>query len=58
MGIDGLLSLVKPVRKSIHIREYRGKTVAIDAMCWYSSFIYSSPIGFIEEHIAAPKSCV
>ena len=35
MGIEGLLSLVKPARRSIHVREYQGKTVAIDAMRWY-----------------------
>lgn len=34
MGISGLLPLLKPIQRSIHIREYRGKTVGVDAYSW------------------------
>ena len=34
MGIDGLFPLVKPAAREAHARDFRGKTVAVDAMCW------------------------
>ena len=35
MGIDGLLPLVSAATRDAHISELQGKTVAVDAMCWY-----------------------
>ncbi|KAG0739430.1 hypothetical protein G6F16_007501 [Rhizopus arrhizus] len=34
MGITGLLPLLAPITKPIHIQEYAGKIVAIDGHCW------------------------
>ena len=34
MGIKGLLEQLKSITKKIHISEFRGKRVAIDAHCW------------------------
>ncbi|CEG81170.1 hypothetical protein RMATCC62417_15398 [Rhizopus microsporus] len=34
MGISGLLPLLGPITKPIHIQEYTGKVVAIDGHCW------------------------
>lgn len=35
MGITGLFQFLKPVMKPSHVQALRGKTVAIDAMCWW-----------------------
>jgi hypothetical protein len=34
MGIKGLLPLLKPVTKDIHIKQFAGKRVAVDGHCW------------------------
>jgi len=34
MGVSGLLQLLKPVQRPAHLQEFRGKKVAVDAMCW------------------------
>eukprot|EP00062_Callorhinchus_milii_P013296 gi/632961244/ref/XP_007896648.1/ PREDICTED: exonuclease 1 [Callorhinchus milii] len=34
MGIQGLLSFVKEASEPIHIKKYRGQTVAVDMYCW------------------------
>jgi hypothetical protein len=34
MGIQGLLSFLKPLLKDAHISEYKGLTVGIDAYAW------------------------
>ena len=39
MGIDGLLPLVHPATRDAHISEFQGKTVAVDAMCWYVMYL-------------------
>ncbi|CAN0005780.1 unnamed protein product, partial [Laminaria digitata] len=41
MGITGLLPLLKPVTKDIHIRDLKGLTVGIDTYCWLHKGIYS-----------------
>lgn len=41
MGIKGLLQVVKPILKSGHISDYRGKKVAIDGYCWLHKSVYS-----------------
>lgn len=33
MGIEGLLPLLKPIHREVHIRDYKGKSVAIDGHC-------------------------
>lgn len=38
MGISGLLGLLSPVTRDAHIEEFRGKTIAVDGLCW--SVIY------------------
>ena len=39
MGIDGLLPLVSAATRDAHISEFKGKTVAVDAMCWYVVYV-------------------
>uniref|UniRef100_UPI00398ECA35 exonuclease 1 n=1 Tax=Pristiophorus japonicus TaxID=55135 RepID=UPI00398ECA35 len=34
MGIQGLLQFVKEASESIHIKKYKGQTVAVDMYCW------------------------
>lgn len=34
MGIPGLLQVLKDVHTVVHVRDYKGKVVAIDAMVW------------------------
>jgi exonuclease-1 len=34
MGIKGLIPLLDPITQEMHIREYAGKTVAVDGNCW------------------------
>lgn len=34
MGIKGLIPLLKPIQKDIHISEYAGQPVAVDGHCW------------------------
>jgi exonuclease-1 len=33
MGIEGLLPLLKPIQRQVHIKDYSGKAVAIDGHC-------------------------
>ena len=41
MGIQGLLPLLSSVTKDIHISEYKGKRVAIDAYVWLHRGAYA-----------------
>ena len=34
MGIQGLLPLLSQIHKPIHIKEWKGKKIAIDAYVW------------------------
>ena len=34
MGIQGLLPLLKLIQKEKSIRDYKGKTIGIDGLCW------------------------
>lgn len=40
MGIKGLLQVIKPLLKSCHISDLRGKRVAIDGYCWLHKSVY------------------
>lgn len=44
MGIDGLLTLLKPIVKKEHISSFRNKTLAIDALPWIYKGIYGANI--------------
>lgn len=35
MGIQGLLGVLKSITDRVHIREYEGLRVAVDALCWF-----------------------
>ena len=41
MGIQGLLSVLKPVITTAHINDLRGKKVAVDAYAWLHKSVYS-----------------
>lgn len=41
MGITGLLPLLKSVTKQVHLEDYAGQTVAIDAYSWLHKGVYS-----------------
>ncbi|GAM28843.1 hypothetical protein SAMD00019534_120190 [Acytostelium subglobosum LB1] len=40
MGISGLLPLLSPVTRRVHIREYANKRVGIDGYCWLHKAVY------------------
>ena len=42
MGIKNLLTLLKSITDDVHISQYAGQTVAVDALCWYNR-IYNHP---------------
>jgi exonuclease 1 len=44
MGITGLLPLLKSISKRIHIKQYAGRRVAIDAYSWLHKGIYGSAL--------------
>lgn len=41
MGIQGLLPLLKPITKHVHLKEYAGKSVAVDGYSWLHKGVYS-----------------
>jgi exonuclease-1 len=41
MGIPGLLEQLKSISQNVHISQYKGKKVAIDAQCWLHRGAYS-----------------
>jgi hypothetical protein len=42
MGIDGLLALFKPIIKKEHIKNFRNKTIGIDALPWIYKGFYGA----------------
>lgn len=40
MGITGLLPLLYPLSRDVHISEFRGKTVAVDGFSWLHKGTY------------------
>jgi exonuclease-1 len=34
MGISGLLPMLKDIQEVVHVKDYNGKTVGIDAYVW------------------------
>uniref|UniRef100_H3BBZ0 Exonuclease 1 n=1 Tax=Latimeria chalumnae TaxID=7897 RepID=H3BBZ0_LATCH len=41
MGIQGLLQFLKEASEPIHIRKYKGQTVAVDTYCWLHKGAFS-----------------
>lgn len=41
MGVQGLLQLLKPAQRETHIRDFEGKTAAVDVMTWLYKGAYS-----------------
>ena len=35
MGINGLLPVLKAIQKEKNIRDFKGRTAGVDALCWY-----------------------
>ncbi|KGG52227.1 hypothetical protein DI09_19p90 [Mitosporidium daphniae] len=48
MGISGLLPLLKPITKKTHLRDFSGKTVAIDGYSWIHKGVYGSGLAIFE----------
>jgi exonuclease 1 len=48
MGITGLLPLLKPITKAVHIEKYEGKTIVIDGYSWIHKGIYGSALDLLE----------
>eukprot|EP00347_Sterkiella_histriomuscorum_P014332 403361276 len=40
MGIQGLLPALKALQKEKHIREFKGKTIGVDGLCWMHQGAY------------------
>ena len=58
MGINGLLGLISPAMKDSHLEQFRGKVVAVDAMCWFDSYPIVDTIGCIVEVILVCGNCL
>lgn len=41
MGVSGLLPALRDVTQPVHVREYSGRSVAVDAYCWLHRGSYS-----------------
>lgn len=44
MGISGLLPVLKPTTRSIHVSSYKGKRVAVDGYSWLHKATYCCAI--------------
>lgn len=44
MGIDGLLTLLKPLIKKQHISTFRNKTIGVDALPWIYKGLYGATL--------------
>ncbi|XP_007244638.2 exonuclease 1 [Astyanax mexicanus] len=41
MGIQGLLQFIKDASEPVHVKKYRGQTVAVDTYCWLHKGAFS-----------------
>ena len=41
MGIQGLLQFLKDASEPVHVKKYRGQTVAVDTYCWLHKGAFS-----------------
>lgn len=41
MGIAGFHELIKPVQKSVHLKDFAGQTVGVDGNGWLHKAVYS-----------------
>lgn len=48
MGITGLLPLLRPITKAVHVGNYAGQTIAIDAYSWIHKGMYGSALDLLE----------
>lgn len=60
MGITSLLQAIKPLLRSIHIKQYSNQTVAIDGYCWIHRAMYGSSTSMMndKDSTAWMKYCV
>lgn len=48
MGIQGLLPVLKSITRPVHVSEYRGHRVAVDAYCWLHRGAYTCSVELCE----------
>ena len=48
MGIAGLLPVLKSITRPVHVSEYRGRRVAVDAYCWLHRGAYTCSVELCE----------
>lgn len=48
MGITGLLPLLRPITKTVHIGKYEDQTIVIDGYSWIHKGIYGSSLDLLE----------
>ena len=41
MGISGLLPILRSITNTVHVKEYKGKKVAVDTYVWLHKASYS-----------------
>jgi exonuclease-1 len=41
MGISGLLPFLKPISRNVHLRDFQGETIGIDAYSWLHKAVFS-----------------
>jgi hypothetical protein len=48
MGITGLLPLLKPIHNQTHVKEFAGKTIAVDGYVWLHRAAYSCAMDLVK----------
>ena len=43
MGISGLLPALKSIQNTKHLKDYAGKSIAVDAYVWLHKGVYTCP---------------
>ncbi|XP_020899632.1 exonuclease 1 isoform X2 [Exaiptasia diaphana] len=48
MGIQGLLPLLKPIQKDVHLSKFSGQTIGVDTYCWLHKGAYGCAMDIVE----------
>lgn len=48
MGIQGLLPLLKPIHKEVHLSQFAGQTIGVDTYCWLHKGAYGCAMDIVE----------
>lgn len=48
MGIQGLLPMLKPIQKDVHLSKFSGQTIGVDTYCWLHKGAYGCAVEIVE----------